>query len=154
MPMKPGRYPPDWPVISARIKARAGHRCERCGVPDGAFVYRPAKGRTVRIVLTVAHLDHDTTHNDDMNLACLCQRCHLNHDRRRNLRAAARTRARRRGQLELGLVYVYGSAGHQDRVVERARVALCRWISAVTSFRADGARPADGAGDAVDFSRN
>ena len=148
MPMKPGRYPPDWPAISTRIKARAGHRCERCGVPDGAYVYRPA---TVRIVLTGAHLDHDTTHNDDMNLSCLCQRCHLNHDRRRNLRAAARTRARRRGQLELGLVYAYGSAGastgSQDGVVERARVALCRWIS-------NGGRPARVGRVAPDFSRN
>lgn len=35
----------------------------------------------VKIILTVAHLDRDRTNNDPSNLAALCQRCHLNHDR-------------------------------------------------------------------------
>lgn len=34
-----------------------------------------------RIILTVAHLDRDSTNNERSNLAALCQRCHLNHDR-------------------------------------------------------------------------
>jgi len=34
-----------------------------------------------RIILTVAHLDRDRTNNALENLAALCQRCHLNHDR-------------------------------------------------------------------------
>lgn len=34
-----------------------------------------------RIVLTVAHLDHDHENSVDDNLAALCQKCHLNHDR-------------------------------------------------------------------------
>jgi len=38
------------------------------------------------IILTVAHLDQDTTNNDPANLAALCQRCHLNHDRKDNQR--------------------------------------------------------------------
>lgn len=46
--------------------------------------------RPIRIVLTIAHLDHDTAHNDDSNLAALCQRCHLRHDR--NQHAATRAR--------------------------------------------------------------
>lgn len=28
------RYPKDWPAISQRIRVRAGHRCEFCGIPD------------------------------------------------------------------------------------------------------------------------
>lgn len=35
----------------------------------------------VKIILTVAHLDRDRTNNHPDNLAALCQRCHLNHDR-------------------------------------------------------------------------
>jgi 5-methylcytosine-specific restriction endonuclease McrA len=34
-----------------------------------------------RIVLTIAHLDHDHNNSTDDNLAALCQRCHLTHDR-------------------------------------------------------------------------
>lgn len=34
----------------------------------------------VRIVLTVAHLDHDVTNNDPGNLKALCQLHHLRHD--------------------------------------------------------------------------
>lgn len=33
------------------------------------------------IVLTIAHLDHNTENNELTNLKALCQRCHLNHDR-------------------------------------------------------------------------
>ena len=36
--------------------------------------------REFKIVLTVAHLDHDTTNNDDSNLKALCQRCHNRYD--------------------------------------------------------------------------
>lgn len=35
----------------------------------------------VKIILTVAHLDRDTKNNATENLAALCQRCHINHDR-------------------------------------------------------------------------
>jgi 5-methylcytosine-specific restriction endonuclease McrA len=34
----------------------------------------------VKIVLTVAHLNHTPGEDDDENLAALCQRCHLKHD--------------------------------------------------------------------------
>ncbi|KAA9346312.1 hypothetical protein [Larkinella humicola] len=36
------------------------------------------------VVLTVAHLDHDITHNRFDNLQARCQLCHLSHDRRDN----------------------------------------------------------------------
>ena len=49
-------------------------------------------GGFTRIVLTVAHLDHDPTNNADDNLAALCQMHHLAHDRADNL---AKRRARR-----------------------------------------------------------
>jgi hypothetical protein len=34
----------------------------------------------VQVQLGCAHLDHDPSHNSELNLAALCQRCHLAHD--------------------------------------------------------------------------
>jgi hypothetical protein len=70
------------------------------GLPSGA-VHLDCGEKTdvwcdaIRCVLTVAHLDHDTRNNGDDNLAALCQRCHLNHDRAQHVatrREAARGR--------------------------------------------------------------
>ena len=46
MPIRPenkARYPKNWPEISARIRARAGNKCEDCGVP----LYPNSKGDAV-----------------------------------------------------------------------------------------------------------
>lgn len=40
MPIKPdqkARYPKDWPAISQEVRARAGNRCEECGVDNYAL---------------------------------------------------------------------------------------------------------------------
>lgn len=39
-----------------------------------------APGYVVRVVLTIAHLNHTPDDMRDENLAALCQWCHLNHD--------------------------------------------------------------------------
>jgi hypothetical protein len=92
-----------WQARRERLLARAGNKCERCRVPNGKVVerahrdswkhgehwYSPdgfpprawRKVRTLRIVLTMAHLTHDPLRNDDEDLAMLCQWCHLNYDR-------------------------------------------------------------------------
>lgn len=57
---------------------------------------RQEKLRIIRIVCTVAHLDHDPTHNDDENLSFLCQRCHNRHDQ--SHRKASAAAARRAGR--------------------------------------------------------
>lgn len=115
MPIDYSRYPPDWKtVIVPRIRARARARCERCGARAWQFGWRDSLGRfrpgtppvlgtagqlfqldpeplqppMIRIILTVAHLDHDEQNwqvSDD-RLALLCQACHLNHDRPDNAR--------------------------------------------------------------------
>ena len=36
---------------------------------------------TTRVYLATAHLDHDPGNSHSRNLAALCQRCHLLHDR-------------------------------------------------------------------------
>lgn len=130
-----------WPQVCERIRARAGERCEcsgqcggfhrgrRCGAPHLTWVARPlndaaawavvAQGavvegaRVLRIVLGVAHLDHDPSHNDDANLLLLCQRCHLLLDRRQH----AATRERARWEAER-------AAGQQDLVLDRMEARL------------------------------
>jgi 5-methylcytosine-specific restriction endonuclease McrA len=52
--------------------------------------------RLVRIVLTVAHLDHDPTSNDPSNLRALCQRCHLVNDVAHHQESAKATRYKRK----------------------------------------------------------
>jgi hypothetical protein len=113
MPFDRRRYPADWPAISRRIRARAAGRCEgppgreledeaaRCMARHGEP--HPLTGS--RVVLTVAHVhDPDPMNCSDSNLAALCQRCHLNHDRPHHLEKARQNRRRRRaaGDLFLG----------------------------------------------------
>lgn len=52
------------------------------------------QGYDVRVVLTVAHLNHDPSDMRDDNLAALCQWCHLHHDQQHH----AETRATRKDQ--------------------------------------------------------
>lgn len=111
MPCDSSRYHPDWTSIVRQIKAQADDRCEFCGVPNGAYGFReegtglffegdPDSGpcsqtpgpRCFRIVLTIAHLNHDIDDNDPANLRCLCQKCHLAWDRQHHANTAATTR--------------------------------------------------------------
>jgi len=58
--------------------------------------------RAIKIVLTVAHLNHDTTDNgkpgNRPNLAALCQMHHLRHDQAHHQKNAAATRDRKRAE--------------------------------------------------------
>jgi hypothetical protein len=95
----------------ARMLKRARNKCELCRVPNRELAergpggvwrlktcapgtaWRNAKGnattfepistarRIVRIVLTVAHLNHVAGDDRDDNLLALCQWCHLNYDK-------------------------------------------------------------------------
>ena len=90
MPVNYKEYHPKWRLISRLIRyTRAKNMCEWCGVKNGFITERvydkPYRVRNVRIVLTVAHLDHDKTNNRFSNLAALCQRCHLGHDRKQHV---------------------------------------------------------------------
>jgi hypothetical protein len=57
--------------------------------------------RTTRVVLATAHRDHDPTNNDATNLAALCQRCHILHDREEHLRRRRLTYLARRALGDL-----------------------------------------------------
>ncbi|MES2462751.1 MAG: hypothetical protein V4671_19390 [Armatimonadota bacterium] len=118
----PKKYPANWKTeIRPRILARAGNRCETCGVLNGAIGYRKADGsfvqlaediesagmevevascvderKVIRIVCTVAHILPDTMDCRDSNLILECQRCHNRRDGAMRQANAAATRSRKR----------------------------------------------------------
>jgi hypothetical protein len=115
MPIRPSelkRYPPDWRVISRRIKERSGGRCEcegecalhrttpgprRCEERHG----EPAQWAKGTVILTVAHLNHTPEDCRDENLKAMCQRCHLRYDHEHHQRNAAATRRAKKQNGEL-----------------------------------------------------
>jgi len=106
MPINYSKYPPNWKTeIRPRILKRAGDCCEWCKLENGSFVwsimthkrtrrwlsseelkYMPLmprlKLKRVKVVLTIAHLDHDESNWNvkDDRLAALCQKHHLRFD--------------------------------------------------------------------------
>lgn len=94
-----------WRAVRDRIRARAGDKCEACGVPnhspvirmggywlDDEEVWRDPQGgitnappaglrsRFVSIVCTTAHVNHTSGDDRDENLKFFCQWCHFNFD--------------------------------------------------------------------------
>lgn len=125
MPCNYKDYPPNWKTeIRPAILERDGHKCKFCGVQDRAVGYRDASDnwhnieptmqgetdaldawergfKSVRIILTIAHLDNNLKNNDYSNLAALCQRCHNRHDREHRKGNAAETRRKNKGLQQL-----------------------------------------------------
>jgi hypothetical protein len=128
MPIKPElrhHYGKAWRATRATILERAGHRCEctgqcgggghdnaggRCAAPNGQTIWRElgneaswwlraqAFGRPVKVVLTVAHLNHQAGDDRPENLLAMCQRCHLRLDRHQHASNAAKTRATKKAE--------------------------------------------------------
>lgn len=106
MPIKPENrplYPDNWAELRQQVGNRANHRCEWCGAPDRTLIRRnkacpsmwlPASRvpttldaafrPPIKVVLTTAHLDRKLTSHNMINLAALCQRCHLALDKSHN----------------------------------------------------------------------
>lgn len=109
MPIRPEnkiRYPDNWPEIRERIRERAGDKCEWCGAVNHSYVNRITRElcltdelNAIRIVCTVAHLDHTPENCEDDNLAFLCQKCHNRYDARH--RAQTRKGDKLKGQTSL-----------------------------------------------------
>ena len=114
MPWDRSRYPDVWPEISRTIRGRSEGQCEcygecglhrehpgprRCQERKG----EPARWARGRVILTVAHLDHDPQNCEPENLRAMCQRCHLRYDARLHAEHARETRRRKRGQETLGI---------------------------------------------------
>lgn len=53
--------------------------------------------RCIKIILTIAHLDHNPDNNEYSNLKALCQRCHLRYD----VKEKVRRRKLKKNQLTL-----------------------------------------------------
>lgn len=78
MPIDLSQYPKDWKARSKFvIHIRARNRCEWCGAENG----KPHPVTGSKVVLTTAHLWHDKGRSSLLDLAALCQRCHLDHDK-------------------------------------------------------------------------
>lgn len=78
MPINYAEYHPKWSLISRLIRfRRAENKCEWCSAEN----YQPHPITGSKVILTVAHVDHNKHNNRFSNLAALCQRCHLHHDR-------------------------------------------------------------------------
>jgi hypothetical protein len=91
MPIKPenrSKYPKNWKQISEYIRFnRARNKCEVCGAINYSWVNRftrelclPDEEDAIKIILTVAHLDHNPENCDYNNLKAMCQKCHNNYD--------------------------------------------------------------------------
>ena len=82
MPIKPenkGRYPKNWKEIRQKILQRANNRCEFCGRVNHSIVENE-QGKLIKVVLTIAHLNHTPEDCRPENLKALCQRCHNRYD--------------------------------------------------------------------------
>ena len=125
MPCDYKNYHPEWKTkIRPDILERDNHCCKFCGVTNNRIIHRRGKGtgdwdywpegmqseawtldglKSTKIVLTIAHLDHDKTNNDYDNLAALCQKCHLGIDLKHHMFNARETRKKKKGLQELFL---------------------------------------------------
>jgi hypothetical protein len=107
MPVDKSKYPPNWKEIVAKVRERSGGQCEcmgecglhkdhpgprRCTEIDG----HPAKWARGRVMLTTAHLCHNTHCDDLSHLRHLCNRCHLRYDSKLHQAHARATRHRKR----------------------------------------------------------
>ena len=57
--------------------------------------------KLIKVILTIAHLDHIITNNDYLNLKALCQKCHLNYDKEHHLINRTETIRNKKKQLKL-----------------------------------------------------
>lgn len=98
MPIDYTDYHHKWKKISLFIREyRAKNMCEWCGAQN----YKPHPVTGSKVILTVAHIDHDHHNNSFFNLAALCQKCHLSHDRHQHAENRRYGRYFKRHQLKI-----------------------------------------------------
>ncbi len=111
--MSPSVYPPHWKSLSRKMRyERAQGQCEcegecglhrthpgprRCEERDR----QPAKWAKGTVVLTVAHLCHDSECADESHLKAMCNRCHLRLDVKQHQQNAYRTRREGKAMADL-----------------------------------------------------
>jgi hypothetical protein len=104
---KKREYPKDWKKIVARVAKRSKGRCE-CVGECGLHKDHPGPRRCVerngqsakwakgKVVLTTAHLCHDSMCSNMRHLKHMCNRCHLRYDVKQHMQNAAKTRRERK----------------------------------------------------------
>ncbi len=102
MPIEYNKYPDNWKLMSYFIRfIRAKNKCEWCHAEN----YKPHPETGSKVILTVAHFDHNINNNSYENLFALCQRCHLNHDKYIHLKNKMLNKAKK--ELETGQKYLF-----------------------------------------------
>lgn len=82
--------------VALRVQDGGRYKVKRFWLSNDGDVIRmkpfalPGQTKVVKVVLTVAHLDHDETNHDvkDDRLRAWCQYCHLNYDASEKYRRA------------------------------------------------------------------
>jgi len=91
-----GTHSKEWKAFRASLLDRAGNCCEGtpmhpdCRAENG----KPHPVTGSKVVLTIAHMDHDESHGDPERCRALCNRCHNSWDAKH--RAANRAATRRK----------------------------------------------------------
>lgn len=75
-------YPNLWKrgLIQSRVRERAGHQCEQCGMrfhPGTNLAVEAVNSKGKPLIGTVHHIDEDKANCSMRNLVYLCQRCHF-----------------------------------------------------------------------------
>ncbi len=96
-------YAENWKWIRARILQRANDCCEGSPKFPDCWVenYKPHPVTGSKVVLTIAHLNHDPSDCREENLRAMCQRCHFHHDQEQHQENSRRTRRARNAMRDL-----------------------------------------------------
>jgi hypothetical protein len=110
MPIKDKtKYPKNWKKISDEIRfERAKGQCEcegECGLHHGRRCVEKhgdlARWANGKVILTVAHLNHNEKDSRRKNLKAMCQRCHLRYDSKHHAINSALTRKKKKAVGDL-----------------------------------------------------
>jgi hypothetical protein len=110
---------PAWEATRARIRERAGDRCEACSRTNGTY-YVGARRQRVKVQCGACHKNGISGDDRDENLAWWCRACHLAHDRGQHRDSRAARKDRSRPILEAFLVApegIYSLDGEHARKV-------------------------------------
>jgi hypothetical protein len=98
-----GTHSREWKDFRASLLTRADNRCE--GTPQHpdcrAVNGEPHPETGGKVVLTIAHMDHDESHADPDRCRALCQRCHNKWDAPHRKVNARATRKAKSPQMDL-----------------------------------------------------
>ena len=126
-------YPSDWKLRAAACFARAGYRCEDCGVPHGVLRVGKKSKSPYIVYLHAAHVNHDPE-NPQAALRALCPSCHMKHDRRTERTPAP---ARRQGYQLISATRLVKEARGAGLSISQLGDRYCWQIGDLTGIATD-----------------